>query len=80
MPEAPTGINFIGPTDNADVHVLWRALYPNNLDGRAVQPTRLVQAQKGYRELIDYRIKYEIRFKNLQRTTLPLSRPLPRGA
>ena len=25
VPEAPTGINFIGPTDNAEVHILWRA-------------------------------------------------------
>ena len=35
VPEAPTGINFIGPTDNAEVHILWRAVRLNKLLKRA---------------------------------------------
>ena len=41
MPEAPTGINFIGPTDNAEVHILRRALRLNKLHERAVKPSKL---------------------------------------
>ena len=75
MPEAPIGINFIGPTDNADAHILWRALLLNKLEERAVKPSKPARAQ----ELTDYRIEYEIDSKTLQKTLL-LPRPLPKGA
>ena len=79
VPEAPIGIDFRGLTDNADLHILWRALLRNKLEERAVEPSRLARAQEGYRELVEYRIEYEIDSKNIQRT-LPLVRPLPKGA
>ena len=74
MRAAPIGVSLVEDPPNPDAQILWRALKLSDRHKRAVLPERIARTQAGYRELISFRIEYEI---NGRSHLLP--RPLPKG-
>lgn len=73
MPAAPIGVNLFEEPPAADCQILWRALKQNDRHTRAVTCTKFARTKPDYRELISFRIEYEIAGK-----THTLPRPLPK--
>ena len=74
MRAAPIGVSLVEDPPNPDAQILWRALKLCNRHKRAVLPERHARTQTGYRDLISFRIEYEI-----DRRSYVLPRPLPKG-
>ena len=74
MRAAPIGVSLGEDPPSPDAQILWRALKLSDRHKRAVLPERIARTQAGYRELISFRIEYEIDGRSHL-----LPRPLPKG-
>ena len=77
MQTAPIGVNLVEDPPSADAKILWRALKLCGRHTRAVEPTRAAKAQPGYRELISFRIEYDVDGKSHVLPRPPPKGPLP---